>query len=241
MSMQNIIPKFEIPSMPNTRETDKLTKPILEQAIELKIKDEDGYIVSWAFIEAHDKAIAKIGEQFDPFVAGLHGLHKMAVALRARFLDPVLASKDRLLALRKEYRIEQERQTRIKADHDAEILRKAQQKDFEKEAKQLEKVGQTEAAAVIREQAKTLLPPVVFAAPAVPKQSGSVEKTRWIATVTNYDLVPIEYKTLDHMKKAQRELIDSKIQGVVDKLGDQIKIAGVEIRKDSSEHSRAVR
>lgn len=241
MNTQTVTPKFQIPVVPNQKEADKLVRPLVAQSADLVIKDEDGYLASWALIERHDAAIAKIGQMFDPFVDGLHKLHKMSIWLRAEFLNPVIDSKKRLLGIRKEYRTKQERIAQEKRDRDAEILRKAQANDLVKEAKQLEKSGETEAAAVLREQAKTMPAPVIPVAPAVPKQAGSVQKIRWIATVTDYELVPIEYKTLDHTKKTERELIDSKIQGVVDKLANLIKIPGVDITKDESEHSRAVR
>lgn len=237
--MSSVIPKFEVPPIPNSKEADKLIKPLISQSADLMIKDEDGYLASWALIEQHDNAIAKIGEWFNPFVNGLHQLHKMAVALRAQFLEPVIGSKNRLFSERKRYRAEQERIAQEKRDRDAEILRKAQAKEMEKEAKKLEKAGEVETATVLREQAKTLPAPVIPIAPA-PRQEGSVLTTRWIATITDYEAVPIEYRTLDHTKKTERELIDSKIQGVVSKLGNQIKIAGVEIRQETIEHSRAV-
>lgn len=241
MSTQNAAPKFEMPLVPNPKEADKLVRSLITQSADLTIADDDGYLASWALVERHDQAIAKVGEWFNPFVSGLNQLHKMAIALRDQFMDPLVASKDRLLAERKRHRTAQERLAQEKRDRDAEILRKAQAKDLEKEAKKLERAGDSETAGVLREQAKTMPPPAMPVAPAVPKQAGSVQTTRWIATVTDYDLVPIEYRTLDHTKKTERALIDSKIQGVVSKLGNQIKIAGVEIVKDSSEHSRAVR
>jgi len=232
--------QFVLPSAPDQKQAALLVKSLTKQAENYKITDEDGFIASWALVERHDQAIAKIGEWFNPFVDGLHKLHKMAIALRAQFLDPIVASKKALLGERGRYRTEQERQKRIEADKQAEILRKAQAKELTQEAKKLEKAGETEAATVLREQAATLPPPVVAIAPAVQKQEGSVLKTRWIATITNYDLVPIEYKTLDHTKETERRLIDGKVQGVVAKLGNQIKISGVDIRQETSEHSRAV-
>lgn len=237
----NAFAEFKLPAVPNVKEATKLAAPIIDQARELKISDDDSYIASWALIERHDAAIAKVGEWFDPFVTGLYQLHKMAVGLRDQFLDPLLASKNRLLAERKRHRIAQEAAAQKKRDADAEILRKQQAADLLKEAKKIERTGDIETATVLREQAATLPAPIMPVAPVVPKQTGSVEKTRWIATVKDYDLVPIEYKTLDHTKKTERALIDSKIQGVVAKLGNQIKIVGVEILQDSSEHSRAVR
>jgi len=241
MSTQVVLPKFEVPPVPDSTQTDKLTKPLIAQSIELRITDDDTFIAAWALVERHDEAIKKVGEWFDPFVDGLHKMHKAAVALRNQFLTPLEESKKRLLAARVSYRAEQDRLARERAEFQAEILRKQQAAELLKEAKKLEKSGDIESAAVVREQAKTMPAPVVAVESIVPKQAGSVEKTRWIATVTSYELVPIEYRTLDPTKKTERELIDSKIQGVVANLGNTIKIPGVDIRKDTTEHSRAVR
>jgi len=116
----NALTEFKLPAVPNVKEATKLATPIIDQARELKISDDDSYIASWALIERHDAAIAKVGEWFDPFVTGLHQLHKMAVGLRDQFLDPLLASKNRLLAERKRHRIAQEAAAQKKRDADAE-------------------------------------------------------------------------------------------------------------------------
>jgi hypothetical protein len=237
----NALAEFKLPAVPNQKEATKLAVPLIDNARELKITDEDGYLASWALIERHDAAIKKIREMFDPFVDALHKLHKMAVGLRSQFLDPVLASKNALLGKRGIYRQEQERIAQKKRDADAEILRKAQQKDLQKEAKQLEKVGNVEAAAVVREQAAALPAPVMPVVPAVQKQAGSVEKEVWKFAVDDYALVPDAFRLLDPTKKTERELIDSKINAVVSKLGDKMPIAGVRIWPVKVEHSRAVR
>ncbi len=249
MSTQATITKFELPTIPDQQKADKLIKPLLSQALGFKIKDEDDYLASGVLIERHDAVIKQLtdGDEekkfigFKAFVAGLHGMHKMALALMNQFVGPLERSKDSLLDERQRYRDEQARLNQEKADRDAEILRKQQAKELMQEAKKHEKVGDVETATVLREQAKTMPAPVVPVAAAAPKQSGFVERPVWEMTVTNYELVPIEYKTLDYTKKGERELIDSKIRAVTSKLGNAIKIPGVEVRSTTSEHSRAVR
>jgi hypothetical protein len=231
MSTQAQQPQFALPTIPNQKEASTLVRSTMNEAAGLAIKDEDGFIASWALVDRHDQAIKKIEEMFNPFVDGLHKLHKMAIGLRDQFLIPVKQSKNAILGARQTYRIEQERLKKIEADKQAEILRKAQAKEMEKEAKKLEKTGDVEAAQVVREQAAVMPAPVVPIAPATPKQEGSVVKKTWKFAVDNEALVPIEYRTID----------ESKIRKVVNALGDKAGIPGVHIWQETSEHSRAVR
>jgi len=224
-------PQFVLPSAPDQRQAALLVKSLTKQSEGYVITDEDGFIASWALIERHDAAITKIGEWFNPFVDGLHKLHKMAIGLRAQFLDPIVNSKRALLGERAKYRTEQERAKKEKADRDAEILRKAQAKELEKEAKKIEKSGDVETASVLREQAATLPAPIVPIAPAVSKQAGSVLKASWKFAVDNEAIVPHEYFTLD----------ESKIRRVVNALGDKANISGVRIWQETAEHSRTSR
>lgn len=223
--------QFALPTAPDQKQATALVKSLTAQSAGYIIKDEDGYLASWPLIERHDQAIAKIGEWFDPFVKGLDKLHGMAIGLRAQFLDPMVASKKHLIAERKRYRNEQEAAAQKKRDADAEILRKAQVKELEKEAKTLEKKGDVETATVLREQAKTMPAPAVPVAVATPKQAGSVLKASWKFAVENEAIVPHEYFTLD----------ESKIRKVVNALGDKANIPGVTVWQVTDEHSRAVR
>lgn len=227
----NALAEFKLPTIPNQKEASKLAVPVIDNANALKIKDDDSFIASWALIERHDVALKKVGEMFDPFVDALHKLHKMAVAMRAQFLNPIEASKRALFEKRAVYRKEQERLAQEERDRQAEILRKAQAKDLTKEAKREEKAGNTEVATVLREQAATLPAPVIPVAPAVPKQSGSVVKPVWKFAVENEALVPAEYRVVD----------ESKIRKVVNALGSAANIPGVKVWQETTEHSRAVR
>ncbi len=229
--MTQTLTEFKFPAVPNSKEASKLAVPVIDQARALTIADEDGYLASWALIERHDAALKKIGEMFDPFVNALFGLHKMAITLRAQFINPIMASKTALLGQRAKWRREQEEAAQKQRDRDAEILQKQQAKDLQKEAKREEKRGNVETAAVLREQAATLPPPVIPIAPAVPKQAGSVVKPSWKFAIDNEAIVPVEYRTVD----------ESKIRKVVNALGSAANIPGVRVWQETSEFSRSVR
>jgi hypothetical protein len=228
------------PKAPDTALIEKLTKPLLTQSASFKIGNEEGFIASWALVERHDVALRRIGEMFDPFVDGLHKMHKAAIELRGKFLGPVKASKDALMRSRTSFRIEQERLAKIEADKKAEEQRKLEQKELAKEAKKLERAGNTEDAERIRETAAQF-PLAAVPARELPKQAGSVESQPWEFEVENYDLVPIEFRTLDPGKKGERDLIDSKLRAVVSKLGTAMVIPGVKVWRGRREHSRTVR
>jgi hypothetical protein len=220
-------PNFALPSLPDQKAASALVKKL---QLPIDIKDEDEFIASWAIVQRHDEVIAKIGEMFDPFVDGLHKLHKMAVGLRATFLDPVIHSKKMWLSRRLTYSQVKEAAAKRLRDEQAEIIRKQQEKDLLKDAKKLEKQGEPEAAAVLREQAANVPTPNIPIAPAVPKQAGSVIKTSWKFAIENPDEVP-------------REFCDpnpTKVRKVVEALGDKCKIPGVRVWQETSEHSRAV-
>jgi predicted RNA-binding protein with RPS1 domain len=221
-------PSFALPAIPDQREATALVKKLQDP---IDIKTEDEYLASWAIVQRHDEVIVKISEMFDPFVDGLHKLHKMAVSLRAGFLDPVVHSKKMWLSRRLTYSQVKEAAEKRLRDAAADALRKQQMKDLEKDAKKLEKQGETEAAAVVREQAATLPTPQLPIMPAVPKQAGSVTRTTWKFEIDNADEIP-------------REFCDpnpTKIRKVVEALGDKCKIPGVRVWQETSEHSRAVR
>jgi len=229
--MTTALAEFKLPKIPDQKKLSSQIAPLVDQSKSLVITTEDHFVASWALIERHDHAIKRVGEIFDPFVSGLHNLHKMAVGLRDQFLKPIVISKQELLAKRSVYRREQERiaaETRKKA---AELLQKEAAKELTREAKKLEKRGDTEAAGVLFDQAKSVpLPAIAPSAPATPKQSGSVITKRWKWRIVNPDEV-------------QREYCDptpSKITKVVTALGDKAPIKGIEIWQEESEISRKV-
>jgi hypothetical protein len=219
--------QFRLPALPDEKSTTALVKN-LQAPIE--IKDEDTFVASWSIVQRHDQVIAKISETFDPFVDGMHKMHKMAVALRAQFLNPVLESKRLWLERRGFYTRAKEAADKKIRDDAADALRKQQEKDLLKDAKKLEKQGETEAAAVVREQAANLPTPQLPVVPAVPKQAGSVTVTRWKYEIVNPDEVPREFC----------DPTPGRIRKVVDALGDKCKIPGIRVWKDVQEHSRAV-
>lgn len=237
-------PTFEISAIPDQKKADELTKELL--AHDFEITDDDMYIASWPIVQKHDAVIAKLtkGEPgfvgFDGFVNGLHQLHKSAVQLREQFVGPLTRSKKRWLDRREAYNAKKTAEKKRADDAAAEILRKEAAKQLEKDARKFEKSGDVESAAVMREQAKTMPAPSIPWSRPLEKQAGEVEKSGWEFAVDDFEQVPDAYKLLDHTKKGERELIESKIRAVTSKLGDKIAIPGVRVWSSKSTSSRRV-
>ena len=120
------------------------------------------------------------------------------------------------------YRAEQDRkrreeEARLRAQVEAENKRRLEQ--AEKQAVKLEAKGLPEAAQAARETAQVSLePPPVLAAAEPPKVQGLSSRKNWQFRITNADLIPDEYWTVD----------EQKIGGVVRALKDKTNIPGVE-------------
>ena len=224
------IVKWQIPAVPDEKAITKQTAPLLGRANLLDIKSEDHFVTAGVLIQDLDKAIMTVEQPFDPFVAGLHHLHKMAIKLRDGFVDPLYAAKDRLLVLRKQYRDGQEEIKRKADAAAAKALQKAQQKELELQARAADRQGDKEVAAVLREQKEALPLPFMSTAPAVPKQDGFVIRERWIVVIDDAALVPREYCSPDL----------SLIRPVIERLGDKAAIPGVRAEPEKKEYSRGV-
>jgi len=224
------IVKWQIPAVPDEKAITKQTAPLVEVANLLVIKSEDHFVTAGVLIQDIDKAIMTVEEPFNPFVAGLHHLHKMAIKFRDGFVDPLYAAKDRLLILRKEYRDGQEEIKRKADAAAAKALQKAQQKELELQARAADRQGDKEVAAVLREQKEALPLPFMSTAPAVPKQDGFVIRERWVAFIDDPALVPREYCSPDL----------SLIRPVIERLGDKAAIPGVRAEPEKKEYSRGV-
>lgn len=221
---------WKIPEIPAEKALSKETTPLLGQANSLVIKSEDHFIASWAVVQQIDAAIMRVEAAFDPFVAGLYKLHKLAIKMRDSFVDPLYAAKQRLMTLRRAYREEQEEIKRKADEAAAEAIRKAQQKELERAAKSAEKQGQPEVAMALREEKASVRLTYFNPTPAVPKQEGSVIRERWVFEIIDPAAVEREYCSPD----------PKLIRPVVERLGPAAKISGIKIELEKSESSRTV-
>lgn len=222
--------KWQVPQVPDKKAIEKRTGPLLAQTKDYAIKSEDHFVASWALVERHDVAIKSIEQTFNPFIQGLHKLHKMALQLRDQFLEPVVESKKGLLGKRQLYRGLQEEAKRKADAAAAKILQQQTQRELERQAKAVEKKGDTEAAEVLREHAAAVPLHFFSSTPAVPQQEGSVIRERWIFEIVDPAAVEREYCSPD----------PKLIRPVVEALGPNCKISGLKITHETKEHSRSV-
>jgi hypothetical protein len=230
MKTKEAIVEWKIPAVPDQKALIKRSAPLLEQSKGFQVKSEEHFLASWALIQRHDEAIKVIEATFDPFISGLHKLHKMAIAMRDQFLNPIEASRTTLLGKRKIFRAEQEAIKRQADAEAAKALQKAQQKELELQAKAAERQGDKQAAEVLREQKATVPLPFMDPRPAVPKQEGSVIRKRWLFEVVDPAAVERAYCSPDN----------KLIRPVVEALGPACNISGLRIWEDESEYSRSV-
>ena len=222
--------EWKIPTVPDRKAIQKRAAPLLEQSKGYEIKSEDHFVASWVVVQRHDQAISKIEEMFDPFVAGLYRLHKMAISMRDEFLKPIVDSKNALLAKRKMYRGLQEDAKRRADAAAAKILQQQTVRELEKEAKAAERLGDAEAAQLLREHKAQVPLPFFSSTPAVPQQEGSVVRKRWVFEIVDPGAVEREYCSPDN----------KLIRPVVESLGPACKISGLRIWEEEKEHSRTV-
>jgi hypothetical protein len=235
-------PTFEIAKVPDQAAAAELTNKLIEH--DFDITDDDMQIAAWAIVQRHDETIEKLtlGKDgfvgFNPLIASLHNSHKMAIQLRDQFLVPLVASRDKWLKRYQAYKDKREAEERKRLEVAADLQRKADAKKLEQDAKKLEKRGDVESATVLREQAATLPAPTLPFSRPIAKQAGEVDRGGWCFEVQDYAKVPDTFKLLDHTKKGECDLIDSKIRAVVSKLGDKLKIEGVRVWYEKSTSSR---
>lgn len=219
---------YVIPVVPDEKALSAEVRPLAILAGNYKVTTEDHFNAAWAVVERIDKAIAWVHETFDPFVAQAYALHKMATAKRSELLRPLEDGKAHLCAGRQFYRVEQEAVKRRQAEKAALILQQQQKKELEREAKKMEKQGETETATLFRETAAAVPLPQIAPAPAVPPTEGSVVRTRWVYDYVNPDEVQREYCSPD----------DKLIRPVVAALGPKCGILGIRVRSETKEFSR---
>jgi len=220
--------EFKIPVVPDQRQLLATSKPLLALADSFKITTEEHFVAGWGIVERLDQAIARVGESFDPFVQGLYRMHKMAVKLRAQFLDPLEAAKRFVLEERQRYREEQEELKRKEAERAARALQQQQKKELLREAKHLEQNGQAETAELFREQAATMPLPAILPGEAVPETEGSVVRKRWIFEIVDPLKVQRPYCSPD----------PKLIRPIVESLGPACGIEGIVVTEERKEHSR---
>lgn len=125
-----------------------------------------------------------VHETFDPIVAAAHEAHKVAVAQRGRFLDPVLKAIATLKASSGRWMREESERRRL------ELLERERQEREAEEARRLEEAAALESVGATREAEALLEEPIfVPAAPSTrelaPKIEGMTLVDDWICEIND--------------------------------------------------------
>jgi hypothetical protein len=202
----------------------------LADAQEFTIETVEDYEASGSFLSLLAERQKKVLDFFEEPAKQANSVHKFITNLRSMLVLPyqqaesiVKQRRQAWRTLKEQERQEKERQEREKAKAENEALAL-------EEAKQLEQMGEHEAASVVIERAVNAPPPPVIVQSVVPKQAGLSVKTVWKFRFKNFDLIKKEFWIPD----------ESKIGAIVSKLGPDAAtiVGGIEVYSDEIESVR---
>jgi hypothetical protein len=220
---------------PSPDKAKKTLMPIVKVAQSLVVNDVASFERAAVGVQKLDAFITFWTAATEPAVSAAKKSKQAATnaytevcKLRDELVDQAKEMKKLLLQKRVDYRIAVDAEAKRVSDAQAEILRKQQLKDAEKEAKRLERSGDVESANGIREFAKTAPAPQVAPLQTLAKQSGFVMTDDWVFEITNPSLVP-------------RNLClpsEKLLRAHVNAYQDTIAVPGVKITKKPKEYTR---
>jgi ATPase subunit of ABC transporter with duplicated ATPase domains len=121
--------------------------PVLAKANALVIVTGDDYAEAGEVCKDVARAIRRVGEVFDPTCEATDKAHKDAVALRARFLNPLKLAKDTISKKQLDWSTEQERIRKIEEQRLQNIENERVRKEKEKQEAAARLQREKEAAA----------------------------------------------------------------------------------------------
>jgi hypothetical protein len=157
---------------------------------------------------------------FEPMRKAADEAKKRVLEARAKITDPLAVEEGRLkrlgsIFLQADARRRNEQEAKLLAEQ-----RRLEERSREKQAKALDKAGETEAAAGIRAQPIQVAPIIVEK----PKVEGSAERTVWKFEVIDASLIPREFMRPD----------EQAIGGYVRSARERASIPGVRVYSESS-------
>jgi hypothetical protein len=214
-------------------EIKSLDKTIYAQ--ELIVDNNTKYLEAGEFIKSLKSLEDEICEAYDPSIDLAHKTHKSLLAVKKKYLDPVVTAKTLVTKKCLEYRrienekrIEAERQMQEQAK--AEALRITERLREEERLAALANATANLASGNSDQPVEDLsiqsgtpeevpvVAPIVRAEP-IPEIQGLAVRHDWDFVIEDASLVPEQYKIID----------EKKIRGVVKALKDQASIPGVRV------------
>jgi hypothetical protein len=215
-------------------ELDATRSDLLATRLPDAISSPQEYEAIAADQERVDRFIKRAKPEFDDVCDGAHKAWKKACHLRSLFFDGLEAFNARARRLMGDYREQQERIRRDQERQIAEEQRKVEQDRLNKEAKLLEKQGQKEMAAAVRQT--PVVAPAVSLPSTVPIVAGLAYSTVWKWRIAGCTDVNGGRKDKDARKRAAAlvpreflDLDDAAITSRVSAMKSMAKIPGIEV------------
>jgi len=210
----------------DTQQIERDVQIAVREAGEITIQDDRGLQNAGIFLVGLKGILKEISETFNGPIASAHKAHTDMLAAKKKHADPLLQAERAVKGGIGKYQTEQrklreaeERKLREQAQKEEEDRRLAQ-------AEELEQRGEPEAAEELVSQ-PVVAPPVVLPGP--PKVAGVSTRIAWKWRLTDFRLVPLEYRMLD----------EKKINAVVRAMGKQTSIPGIEVYPEEVVSARA--
>jgi len=201
-------------------ELKSLDKTIYAQ--ELIVDNNNKYLEAGEFLKSLKSLEDEICSAYDDAIVSAHKTHKMLLATKKKYLDPVLGAKkvvtDKCLEFRRkenEKRAEEQRVLQEKARQEAERIAAEAAR---------ENLGVGDNNLPVENTSVEPTEPTIISAPVLaqtdlPKIEGISFREDWDFTIEDASLVPNEYKIID----------EKKIRGVVKALKGKCSIPGVRV------------
>ena len=178
--------------------TTEVSQPLAEARV-FKVATDTDYQAAGARLQAIKALRKKVDETFDPIIQKAHAAHKEAVARKKEHESPLIDAemiyKRQILAFQQE----QERKARAAQARLEEQARKERER-LEARAERAAQSGKQEKAEQLREQAATVVAPVVSID--TPRVAGISTRESWDYEITDESKLPREYLMADHKKIA---------------------------------------
>ena len=202
----------------------------LADAQEFTIETAEDYEASGSFLSLLAEKQKKVLDFFEEPAKQANSVHKFITNLRSMLVLPYTQAENVIKQRRQAWRTVKEQERQEKERQEREKAKTENEARALEEAKELEAMGEHEAATTVIERAVNAPPPPVIVQSVVPKQPGLSVKKVWKYRFKNLDLVKDEFWVPD----------ESKIGAIVSKLGPDAAtiVGGIEVYPDEVESVR---
>jgi invasion protein IalB len=194
---------------------------ITTRANTLAVTTAEEYQIAAELLRSIKTVRDNIAATFDEPIKAAHQAHKAMLEAKKKHEAPLSLAESTVKTKMNAWTTAQERKRR---EEEARLREQAQKEEEERrlrEAQELERQGENQAAEAL--VSAPVIAPTVVVAKQVPKVEGVSTRSVWRFRIVNEAAVPREYMTVD----------EKKIGGVVRSLGNKANIPGVEVYEET--------